>query len=129
MANNYYRPLYTSFQQALEKFTSNTSSVQEISFSGSILIIYDLTEQFRIKAYVYLNNFINPAGSVTVGLNNFSSQIAVSDMKFYGSNNLNFSAGWFQAYFGLPPAESPDRLAPGDRSNARWFRVFGLSCR
>ena len=91
MANNYYRPLYTSFQQALEKFTSNTSSVQEISFSGSILIIYDLTEQFRIKAYVYLNNFINPAGSVTVGLNNFSSQIAVSDMKFYGSNNVQIT--------------------------------------
>ena len=88
MANNYYRPLYTSFQQALEKFTSNSSSVQEISFSGSILIIYDLTEQYRIKAYLYLNNFINPTGSVTVGLNNFTTQISVSDIKFYGSNNV-----------------------------------------
>lgn len=92
MANNYYRPLYTSFQQALEKFTSNSSNVQEVSFSGSIMLIYDLTDQFRIKAYVYLNNFLNPSGTVSIGLNNFSSQIAVSALKFYGSNNVQITS-------------------------------------
>ena len=84
--SNYLKPLYTSFEQAYQQFTG-TTNIQAVEFSGFIMEIYTFS-QYSILCDIIFNNVIIPSGSVTIGLNNYSTQVYLKDMIFYPSNNV-----------------------------------------
>ncbi len=84
---NFLRPLYTDIQGAVEKLTSNSSSIQAVNYSGSIMQIYTF-ENKKVKCDIIFNNVLNPSGTLTLSLLNFNSQIAVKDIDFLYCNNI-----------------------------------------
>ena len=84
--SNYLKPLYTSFEQAYQQFTG-TSKIQTVEFSGFIMEIYTFSE-YSILCDIIFNNVINPSGNITIGLDNFSTQVYLNDVIFYPSNNI-----------------------------------------
>ena len=84
---NFLRPLYTDIQGAVEKLTSNSSSIQAVNFSGSVLQIYTFENQ-KVKCDIIFNNVLNPSGTLTLSLLNFSSQVAVKAIDFLYCNNI-----------------------------------------
>ena len=88
--SNFLRPLYTDLAGAVEKLTSNSSSVQEINFSGSVMLVYTF-EQLKINCDIIFNNVLNPSGVLTLSLQNFSSLIAVKSVDFLYCNNITIT--------------------------------------
>ena len=87
LMGNFIRPLYTDIQGAIEKLTSNSSSIQTVNYSGSIMEIYTFENQ-KVKCDIIFNNVLNPSGVLTLSLINFSSQVAVKTMDFLYCNNI-----------------------------------------
>ena len=88
--SNYLKPLYTSFEQAYQQVTG-TSQIQTVEFSGYIMEIYTFSE-YSILCDIIFNNVMNPSGSITIGLANYSTQVFLNDMIFYPSNNVQIIA-------------------------------------
>jgi hypothetical protein len=88
---NFIRPLYTDIQGAIEKLTSNSSSIQTVNYSGSIMEIYTFENQ-KVKCDIIFNNVLNPSGTLTLSLLNFSSQVAVKTMDFLYCDNISITS-------------------------------------
>ena len=88
--SNYLKPLYTSFEQAYQQAVG-TSQIQMVEFSGFIMEIYTFS-QYSILCDIIFNNVINPSGSITIELANYSTQVYLNDMIFYPSNNIQIVA-------------------------------------
>ena len=89
--SNFLRPLYTDLAGAVEKLTSNSSSVQQVGFSGSAMLVYTFS-QLSTKCDIILNNVLNPSGVLTLSLQNFSSNIAVKSIDFLYCNNITIKS-------------------------------------
>ena len=88
---NFLRPLYTDIQGAVEKLTSNSSSIQAVNYSGSVLQIYTF-ENKKVKCDIIFNNVLNPSGALTLSLLNFSSQVSVKTIDFLYCNNVTITS-------------------------------------
>ena len=91
LMSNFLRPLYNDFTGALEKLTSNSASIQEVNFSGSVMFIYTF-ENMKIKCDIIFNNVVNPTGVLTLSLQNFNTQVAVKSIDFLYCNNVQITS-------------------------------------
>lgn len=85
--SNFLKPLYTAFDNAVEKITSNNSYPQQVSSPLSGITLIYTFYQFEITCDVVFNNF-QGGQNITINLDNFSSNVAIADMEFYPCNNI-----------------------------------------